>query len=87
MKVSIVFYLQENHIKIDNIIFLLYQKNKNYLWTGPIFFITVETSEIFDFFSAKCKRSELVMFHWSFRFNVYLISYMSFVSAIMLIFF
>lgn len=51
MKVSIVFYLQENHIKIDNIIFLLYQKNKNYLWTGPIFFfITVETSEIFDFF-------------------------------------
>lgn len=64
MKVSIVFYLQENHIKIDNIIFLLYQKNKNYLWTGPIFFLLqLKPQKYSIFFSAKCKRSELVMFH------------------------
>lgn len=40
MKVSIVFYLQENHIKIDNIIFFIVsEKLKKYLCTDPIFFL------------------------------------------------
>lgn len=40
MKVSIVLYLQENHIKIDNIIFFycIRKTKKNYICTDPIFF-------------------------------------------------
>lgn len=51
MKVSIVFYLQENHIKIDSIIFFIVsEKQKLFMDWSNFFFITVETSEIFDFF-------------------------------------